>query len=168
MNNLNTNKPENSFSGNASKLLMMVNNGLIKDENGKILEIKNIFQSVINKEKLKSIEPKFYYVDSDIVFEHMKEIFIDLPLDINTYETLCMLALSIVDAELNNADFNWYLSLWLESYSYLNSYIKESNHEFLSSCIADKFITKYRQVERKVIHHSLIRLLNGILNNKSN
>ena len=98
----------------------------------------------------------------------MTEIFTDLPIDNNTYETLCQLALCIVDAELNNTDFDWYLSLWLESYSILNSYIKESNHEFLSSSIADKFITKYRQVERTVIHHSLIRLLNGILNNKSN
>ena len=126
----------------------MENNGLIKDENGKILEIKNIFQSVINKEKLKSIEPKLYYVDSDIVFEHMTEIFIDLPLDINTYQTLCQLTLCMVDTKLNSTDVIWYLPLWLESNTNLNSFLKESKHELTSSVIAETFLEKFMEVEK--------------------
>ncbi len=164
---LSLNETENSAARKATKTNNLKNEWLIKDENGMIIEIKDIFQSGIDKETIKSLETKMYDVDSDIVFKPVTETFIDTPLNISTYETLCQLAISVDDYEPYNAEQRSYLLLWLESYSYLYSFIKESEHELTSSTIAVTFVEKFQKVEKVIKYHSLLRILNGIINCKS-
>ena len=165
--NLGSNETENSAARKATETNNLKNEWLIKDENGMIIEIKDIFHSGIDKETIKSKATKMYDVDSDIVFEPVTETFIDTPLNISTYENLCQLAISVDDYEPYNAAQRSYLLLWLESYSYLYSFIKESNHELIPCKIADTFVEKFQMVEKVVKYHSLLRILNGIINCKS-
>ena len=165
--NLDFNETENSAAKKATETNNLKNEWLIKDENGMIIEIKDIFQSGIDKETIKSLETKIYDVDSDIVFKPVTETFIDTPLNISTNETLCQLALCEDDYEPYNAEQSSYLLLWLESYSYLYSFIKESNYELIPCKIADTFVDKFQMIEKVVKHHSLLRILNGLINCKS-